>query len=59
MLITERQDAVLLLTLNRPDRRNSLHPDLLHALQAAVDRAADDETLTTLRGCNQQSISNR
>jgi enoyl-CoA hydratase/carnithine racemase len=48
MLITERRGAVLQLTLNRPDKRNSLHPDLLQALQEATDAAAEDETLAAL-----------
>jgi enoyl-CoA hydratase/carnithine racemase len=48
MLISERRDAVLLLTLNRPDKRNALHPDLLRALQETIDRAADDATLAAL-----------
>ena len=29
MLIFERRDAVLLVTLNRPEKRNALHPDLI------------------------------
>jgi enoyl-CoA hydratase/carnithine racemase len=48
MLITERKVAVLRLTLNRPDKRNSLHPELLRALQDAVADAASDETLAAL-----------
>ncbi len=48
MLITERRGAILLLMLNRPDKRNSLHPDLLQALQEAADDAAEDETLAAL-----------
>lgn len=48
MLISERRDAVLSLTLNRPDKRNALHPDLLRTLQDAIDRAVDDATLATL-----------
>jgi enoyl-CoA hydratase/carnithine racemase len=48
MLKIERRDAVLLLTLNRPDKRNSLHPDLLRALRKEIEQVADDATLATL-----------
>ena len=38
----ERRGGVLVLTLARPDRRNSLSEAMLAALQAAIDGAADD-----------------
>jgi enoyl-CoA hydratase/carnithine racemase len=41
-LLIERRKGVLLLTLARPDRRNSLSEAMLHALQAAIADAAAD-----------------
>ena len=38
----ERRGGVLILTLARPDRRNSLSETMLAALQAAIDGAAQD-----------------
>jgi enoyl-CoA hydratase/carnithine racemase len=44
-LLIERRKGVLLLTLARPDRRNSLSEAMLHALQAAIADAAADPAL--------------
>ena len=41
-LEVERRGGVLVLTLARPDRRNSLSETMLAALQAAIEGAADD-----------------
>jgi enoyl-CoA hydratase/carnithine racemase len=41
-LLTEIDEGVLTLTLNRPERRNAIDPELRDALAAAVDRAATD-----------------
>jgi 2-(1,2-epoxy-1,2-dihydrophenyl)acetyl-CoA isomerase len=41
VLLTERHDDVLVVTLNRPDRLNALSPDLVNALAAAWDEARD------------------
>lgn len=41
-LLVERLKGVLLLTLARPDRRNSLSEAMLHALQAAIADAGAD-----------------
>jgi enoyl-CoA hydratase/carnithine racemase len=41
-LLVERRKGVLLLTLARPDRRNSLSEAMLHALQAAIADAGAD-----------------
>src|SRR5712672_2824830 len=38
----ERRGGVLVLTLARPDRRNSLSEGMIAALQAAIESAADD-----------------
>jgi enoyl-CoA hydratase/carnithine racemase len=47
-LLTERHDAVLLLTLNRPEKRNSLSPPLIQALNTAMDAAANDASTTVV-----------
>jgi enoyl-CoA hydratase/carnithine racemase len=48
MLKTERRDAVLLLTLNRPEKHNALHPDLICALADELKRAEVDESLAVV-----------
>ncbi|MFO1058132.1 MAG: enoyl-CoA hydratase/isomerase family protein [Dongiaceae bacterium] len=52
ILLTERRDdAVAILTLNRPERGNALSPALVEALGAALAVAASDGTrLLVLRG---------
>lgn len=45
MLLTERRDKILLLTLNRPEKRNALHPDLVVAMLEALQAAATDEAV--------------
>jgi enoyl-CoA hydratase len=44
-LLIDRSDAVLTLTVNRPEQRNALRMDLLDAIGAALDAHADDESL--------------
>ena len=39
LLVDEHEDGVVVLTLNRPERRNALSPDLLSALCEAVEAA--------------------
>jgi enoyl-CoA hydratase len=41
-LVEERADGVVTLTLNRPERRNAIDPELRDALAAALDAAATD-----------------
>jgi enoyl-CoA hydratase/carnithine racemase len=41
-LLTERAEGVVVLTLNRPERRNAIDPALRDALAAALDDAATD-----------------
>ncbi len=41
-LLTELRDGVLLITLNRPDVLNSFNAEMALAMQAALQRAADD-----------------
>ena len=43
VLLTEREGAVAILTLNRPERRNALNTPLLRALEASVRAAQDDD----------------
>src|SRR5262245_65585577 len=48
MLTIERRANILLLTLNRAEKRNSLHPDLIDHLSNTLDDAADDESLNVV-----------
>lgn len=48
MLTVERREAVLSLTLNRPDKRNALHPDLIVELVEVLNEAADDPALNVV-----------
>lgn len=41
MLITEQRGAVLLLTLNRPEKANALHPELIAELTSTLEKAAE------------------
>lgn len=50
MLRVERDDDVLRLVLNRPDRRNALHPEQLAELIDVVEGVPDDVRLLTLAG---------
>jgi enoyl-CoA hydratase/carnithine racemase len=47
-LLVERRKGVLLITLARPDRRNSLSEAMLDALQAAIADAAADPALRAI-----------
>jgi enoyl-CoA hydratase len=44
-LIVERQGAVLVLTLNRPERRNAMNRELAEGLAAAMDTLDGDDDL--------------
>ncbi len=48
LILQERRAAILLLTLNRPDKSNSLHPDLVAQLVAALAAAASDSSLNVV-----------
>src|SRR5438552_14606706 len=48
MLIIERRNAVLLLTLNRPEKRNSLHPDLIRELAQTLAQTEQDASLNVV-----------
>ena len=48
MLKIERRDAVVLLTLDHPAKRNALHPDLIRSLSEALSRMGRDPSLATV-----------
>lgn len=48
MLLIERQPGLLLLTLNRPDKRNSLHPQMLELLTTEFRQAAHDPQINVV-----------
>ncbi len=45
VLETKREGALLRLTLDRPDKRNALSPELVRAVREAIGEAAHDETV--------------
>jgi enoyl-CoA hydratase len=47
-VLSEREGAILVLTLNRPDKSNSLHPDLVKQLSAALKDAEADAGLNVV-----------
>lgn len=47
-VLSEREGAVLTLTLNRPEKSNSLHPDLVAELTGALGRAASDDGVNAI-----------
>jgi enoyl-CoA hydratase len=47
-VLSEREGAILTLTLNRPDKSNSLHPDLVKELSTALRAAEADNTLNVI-----------
>ena len=54
-----RGDAVCVLTLNRPEKRNSLSPDLLIDLYQVIEGLSKDDSVRTLilRGAGEQAFS--
>ena len=44
-ILAEQQDGLLLLTLNRPDKRNALNTEMYLALTLAFQQAALDESV--------------
>ncbi|MGE0100899.1 MAG: enoyl-CoA hydratase/isomerase family protein [Blastocatellales bacterium] len=48
MLIIEKRNGIRMLTLNRPEKRNSLHPDLIGCLSDALNEAAGDESVSVV-----------
>lgn len=58
-LITERRADLLIVTLNRPEKRNALSWEMLEALEETLRDAADNEALRSLilTGAGQASFS--
>src|SRR5438105_1293064 len=48
LVLIRREGAILTLTLNRPDKSNSLHPDLVKQLSAALKSAEADTALSVV-----------
>ncbi len=48
MLVSEQYKAVLRLQLNRPEKRNALHPDLLAPLQQTLAATAQDDQIAAV-----------
>jgi enoyl-CoA hydratase len=48
LVLSEREGAIVVLTLNRPDKSNSLHPDLVRQLSAALEAAEADSSLNVV-----------
>jgi enoyl-CoA hydratase len=48
MILTEKRGAVLLITLNRPDKSNALHPDLVSQLAGVLDRTANNVSINSV-----------
>ena len=48
MLKIERRDAVVLLTLDHPAKRNALHPDLIRSLSEALSQIGRDTSLAAV-----------
>lgn len=48
LVLSRREGAVLKLTLNRPGKSNSLHPDLVKQLSAALKSAEADNALSVV-----------
>lgn len=48
VLLEEQRAGVLRLTLNRPDKRNALSPELVRALREALGRARDDAAVRSV-----------
>ncbi len=42
LVLYETEDRVATLTLNRPDRLNTIVPEMMEAFDAAMERALDD-----------------
>jgi enoyl-CoA hydratase/carnithine racemase len=48
MLEVKQREAVLLLVLNRPEKRNSLHPDLIRELGLKLKQAETDQSVNVV-----------
>ena len=48
LVLAERDGAVLQLTLNRPEKSNSLHPEMLRSVATSLTDAANDPSLNVV-----------
>ncbi len=48
LVLSELQDAICTITLNRPDKRNALNADVVRELQAAFDAAEQDDSVRVI-----------
>jgi enoyl-CoA hydratase len=48
LVLSERRGAVLTLTLNRPEKSNAFHPDLVERLSGLVSDAREDERVAVI-----------
>ncbi len=48
LVLSRREGAILTLTLNRPDKSNSLHPDLVKQLSASLTGAEADNAVSVV-----------
>lgn len=48
MITIDQHDAVVVLTLNRPEKRNALHLDMIRDLSTALQRVQDDASTTVV-----------
>ena len=48
LVLSRREGAILTLTLNRPDKSNSLHPDLVGQLSASLKAAEADNAINVV-----------
>ncbi len=58
-LISERRDDAIVVTLNRPEKRNALSSEMLQLLEQALAQAAEDESARALilTGAGDKSFS--
>ncbi|WP_245566133.1 enoyl-CoA hydratase [Stappia stellulata] len=55
-LVETRQGGVLTLTMNRPERKNSLSEEMMEALQSALDAARDDPEAGVIVLCSTGNV---
>ena len=48
MIKYSKENGIGFITLNRPDKRNALHPDLVKSLKEKLSEAADDASIKVL-----------
>jgi len=48
MIKYEIKNEIGILTLNRPEKRNALHPELVRQIKAKVKEAVEDESVKVL-----------